>query len=157
MRIVFESADYVETLIKKGLLEQAGFFVHMDNMGFGSIEPHMSLVLGQRLWVVEADFEEARQLLGDTTLPEDVPASDEPIDTCPACGSWQVVRHRSMIWFPLFFIVDIMMAPLGGRKRRCQACGERFEGTTPELTLPIKILFTVAVFYLLLLAVLMVT
>ncbi len=147
MKVVFETSDYSEALIKRGLLEQSGFLVHMDNAGLGSIMPHMSLALGHRLWVPSSDFEDAASLLNDTTLADDVPATDEPIDVCPTCGGWQVTRHRSMLWLPLFFVVDVMMAPIGGRKRVCENCGERFNGATKDLTSPMKIVFVMAALY----------
>lgn len=157
MKVAYESADYSDALIKKGLLEQAGFFVHMDNAGLGSVMPNMSLVLGHRLWVADTDLEQALRLLGDETLADEIASTDEPIDTCPECGSWKVTRHRSLIWLPFFFIIDLLMAPVGGRKRRCDNCGAVFEGETPELTLPMKLLFGLAVAYLVILAVIYVS
>lgn len=152
MKVVFETSDYSEALIKRGLLEQSGFLVHMDNAGLGSIMPHMSLALGHRIWVPDSDFDDAVSILNDVTLSDDIPATDEPIDTCPNCGGWKVTRHRSMLWLLLFLVVDVMMAPIGGRKRVCENCGQQFNGETPELTTPIKAVFLGAVLYLLLLA-----
>ncbi len=141
MQIVFETSDYPEALIKKGLLEQAGFLVHMDNAGVSSIMPHLGLALGNRLWVPDEDVGAAMRLISDKTLSQDLPEQGDAIDTCPNCGGWQVTRHRSMIWLPVFLIADLLMAPIGGRKRKCDTCGHAFDVNRPDITVPMKILF----------------
>ncbi len=149
MQIIFETADYTEALIKKGMLEQAGFSVHMDNENAGSTMPYLTLGVGSRLWVPDAEAAEAKTLVSDQTLSDDLPQQGETIDECPDCGGWQVVRTRSILWLPFFFIVDILMAPVGGPHRTCLDCGCRYKARHSHIGWPMRALILVAITYVL--------
>ncbi len=152
MQIIFETADYTEALIKKGLLEQAGFSVHMDNENAGSAMPYLSIALGHRLWVPDGEAFQAKTLVSDQTLPDDLPQQGDAIDECPDCGGWRVVRYRSMLWLPFFFVIDILMAPVGGRYRTCLDCGCKYKTIHSNIGWPMRVLMSVAIAYLLLIA-----
>lgn len=151
MQIIYETADYADALIKKGMLEQAGFMVHMDNENAVAVMPYLGASLGQRLWVPDSEAVDAKALVSDHKSSEDLLPSGDAIDTCPECGGWQVIRHRSFLWLPFFLIVDVLMAPFGGRHRKCLDCGHKYKTDADDLNLPLKILMGIAVFYMILL------
>ena len=152
MQIIYETADYTDALIKKGMLEQAGFHVHMDNENAVGVMPYLGIAQGQRLWVPDIEAREAKALVSDPIPTEDIPTGGDAIDACPECGGWQVIRHRSFLWLPFFLIVDVLMAPFGGRHRKCLECGQKYKTDADDLNMPLKILMAIAVLYLIVLA-----
>jgi len=149
MQIIFETSDYTEALIKKGMLEQAGFSVHMDNENAGSAMPYLSMALGNRLWVPDGEAAQAKQLVSDQTLPDDLPQQGDAIDECPECGSGQVVRYRSILWLPVFAVLNVFMAPVGGRHRTCLDCGCKYKARHAQIGWPMRALMLVAIAYVL--------
>jgi len=152
MQIIYETSDYTDALIKKGMLEQAGFHVHMDNENAVGVMPYLGIALGQRLWVPDSEASGAKELVSDQPRPQDFPVNGDAIDTCPECGGWQVIRHRSLMWLPFFLVVDVLMAPFGGRHRKCLDCGYKYKTNASDLSWPLKILMGIAILYLLVLA-----
>lgn len=151
MQIIYETADYTEALIKKGMLEQAGFHVHMDNENAGSTMPYLGLAVGQRLWVPDSEAPQAKALVSDQTLDADLPSNGDAIDECPNCGGWQVVRYRSLLWLPLFLVMDVLMAPVGGRHRQCLDCGCKYKNKQAKSGWLLRLLAFFGVGYLLIL------
>ncbi|WP_262689932.1 putative signal transducing protein [Kordiimonas aestuarii] len=142
MKILCESSDYTDILIKKSLLEQAGFLVHMDNFEAGSVMPHLALSLGFRLWVPGEEYEEALAVLREAEVPAVAGDTDaiDPVDMCPSCGSQNVTRYRSPLWLPVLVILEILMPAPGGNRRKCRDCGHKYKTSGPELTGPLAFL-----------------
>ncbi|WP_417460503.1 putative signal transducing protein [Kordiimonas sp.] len=141
MRILFESSDYTDVLVKKALLDQEGFLVHMDNFEAGSIMPHLALSQGYRLWVPDDEFQEALALLSPQATSGASVAPEDCIDTCPTCSSDRVVRYRAPIWLPVFVLLDFLIPSPHGNRRKCLGCGHIYKTSAPELTRPLVILF----------------
>lgn len=143
MKILLESSDYTDVLIKKALLEQEGFLVHMDNFEAGSVMPHLALSLGFRLWVPDEQHEEALAVLREAEVTAVAGNTDavDAIDTCPACGSEDAVRYHSALWLlPLAMLQLFMPAPRGNR-RKCLECGAKYKTSDPDIPGSLAFLF----------------
>jgi hypothetical protein len=142
MKIAFETSDFGEALVCRAKLEQAGYLVHMDNYNWGCAEPYLGMALGYRLWVPEGDKEEAVNILQEVTLQ--LPQY-QPNDICPTCDSDNIVRFRSLIWLPVFWLLGVLVPAPSGNKRHCGNCGRTYKNKGPALTGPQKFL----IFYIL--------
>ncbi len=141
VRILFESSDYTDVLVKKALLDQEGFLVHLDNFEAGSIMPHLALSQGYRIWVADDEFEQALALLSDKPVVVTQPVAEDQIDSCPKCDSENVARYRSPLWLPVFILLDFLIPGPQGNRRKCLSCGHIYKTSDPELTKPLVILF----------------
>ena len=141
MKIIFETSDFGEALVKRARLEQEGFFVYMDNYYWGSAEPYMGMALGYKLWGVPVELEEARACLKDPQNGS-VFLLDEydPINICLACASENVLRFRSAWWLIAHWMMGVMIASPGGNRRKCMDCDHKYKAKGPALTGPFKIL-----------------
>lgn len=114
MKIVYRTGDYTDALIKKGLLEQAGFLVQMGNQNFGSTEVALGMVDGFTLNVVDDDFDEVSSLLAEVHRD----SSDEQFFT--ACNGDGVESNLKGIRWPkslrgwglLVFLISLAMLSL---------------------------------------------
>ncbi len=150
MKILYESSDYTDMLIKKSLLEQEGFLIHMDNFEAGSAMPHLALSLGFRLWVPDDQFDEALALLqAPVTLVDaaegESGGAEDIIEKCPSCGSEDVTRYRTPLWLPLLVILEIFIPAPGGNRRKCRSCGHKYKTSGPELTGPLAFLIVAVI------------
>lgn len=150
MKSIYETSDYTDALIKKGMLEQAGFLVYVDNLNSGGVMPHMGIALGYIIQVPDSDAEEAAQFLAVPYTSAKAPSSEENIDTCPQCGSTNIVRYRSILWLPLLWVLGILFPAAGGRHRRCADCGHSYKLPGSDLGTPFKLLIIFTLFWLLL-------
>lgn len=67
MKTVYSTSDYPDALIKKGMLEQAGFLVYVDNLNSaGGAMPHLGYSVGYRIMVSDSDEENALDFLSET-------------------------------------------------------------------------------------------
>jgi len=138
MKIIFETSDYSELLVKKALLDQVGFLVHLDNFEAGSVMPHLGFALGYRLWVPDFEADDACVLLSEAPGGAVSPLADEDkVFCCPECGSDEVVRYRSMLWLPVLYILNILYPAPGGNLRSCIKCGHKYKAKDPALTKPL--------------------
>jgi len=134
----WESSDFTEALVVKGLLEQAGFAVHMDNFNMSAALPNIGFMTGYRLWVADEDASAAEALIkqaqADAEQKQDE-EEDEPTLACPRCGSGDTFRYGAIPFFLLFLYGAPGLIPKGNFCR-CRSCGKRFrsrlKGTAPE-------------------------
>lgn len=101
MKIVYRTGDYTDALIKKGLLEQAGFLVQMGNQNFGSTEVALGMVDGFTLNVVDDDFDEVSALLKDidqASARVQFSEADDDEDTAPVIGEGYLPNKNTMFW-----------------------------------------------------------
>jgi len=145
MKIIFETGDFGEALVKKAHLEQEGFFVYLDNYNWGNAEPYLGMALGYRLWGVSSELMEARDCLNSPHIF----ASDEydAIGVCRACGGENIVRYRVIWWLFLNWMMGIYLASPGGNRRKCMDCGHKFKAEGPAITGPFKALIAFGVLY----------
>lgn len=149
MKTVYSTSDYPDALIKKGMLEQAGFHVYVDNLHASGAMPEIGFSVGMTIMVPDSDADGARRLLEETdSIVHTESIEQHNVDTCPKCSGWQVVRHRSPFWIPLFWILDTLIPAPGGRHRKCLECGHKYKTDASDLSLPLKILIGIAVLYL---------
>ena len=67
MKTVYSTSDYPDALIKKGMLEQAGFLVYVENLNSaGGALPHLGYSAGYRIMVSDSDESNALDLLSET-------------------------------------------------------------------------------------------
>lgn len=67
MKTVYSTSDYPDALIKKGMLEQAGFLVYVENLNSaGGALPHLGYSEGYRIMVSDSDEESALDFLTET-------------------------------------------------------------------------------------------
>lgn len=67
MKPVYSTSDYPDALIKKGMLEQAGFLVYVENLNSaGGAMPHLGYSTGYRIMVPDSDEENALEFLSET-------------------------------------------------------------------------------------------
>jgi len=67
MKTVYSTSDYPDALIKKGMLEQAGFLVYVENLNsVGGAMPHLGYSAGHRIMVSDSDEDNALELLSET-------------------------------------------------------------------------------------------
>lgn len=149
MKTVYSTSDYPDALIKKGMLEQAGFLVYVDNLHASGAMPELGFTVGLTIMVPESDVVEARKMLEETDNVVHIESvATDNIDTCPKCDGWKVVRHRSPLWLPIFWILDTLIPAAGGRHRKCLECGHKYKTDASDLSWPLKILMGIAVLYL---------
>lgn len=66
MKTVYETSDYPEMLIKKGLLEDSGIPVYVENFhGAGGAMPELGFTLGYRVMVPDSSVGEALAIVHD--------------------------------------------------------------------------------------------
>lgn len=86
MKVVYETADYPEALIKKGILEDSGIPVYVDNLhSAGGAMPELGFTVGYRIMVPDVAEAEAIAIVNDietqpiledmATVPETGPVS----------------------------------------------------------------------------------
>lgn len=161
MKIVYRTSDYPDVLIKTGLLEEAGFFVHVDNLNAVGSMPELGFTVGYSIMVPDEQVEPARLYVREmedevsSIVPENdegpnVPEQTDNIDTCPNCGHWEVVRHRSILWLPVFWLLGVMIPSYGGRHRKCLKCGHayRLEGSDLNPLIKALVLFVIVTWLL---------
>lgn len=69
MKTVYSTSDYPDALIKKGMLEQAGFLVYVENLNSaGGAMPELGFSTGYRIMVPDSDVEEALKFLDEETI-----------------------------------------------------------------------------------------
>ncbi|MCJ9429710.1 putative signal transducing protein [Kordiimonas marina] len=73
----WESSDFTEALVVKGLLEHAGFAVHMDNFNMASVLPHVTFAGGYRLWVPDEDVQAAERVIAEARAQAE---AADPVD-----------------------------------------------------------------------------
>ncbi len=70
MQIIYETSDYPDVLIKKGILEQAGFIVHVDNLhSGGGAMPELGFTVGYRIMVPDDDVHAAKRFISASEGP----------------------------------------------------------------------------------------
>lgn len=68
MKIIYETSDYPDVLIKKGMLEHAGFLVHVDNLNSaGGAMPELGFTVGYRIMVPDDEVLAAKRFLNTST------------------------------------------------------------------------------------------
>ena len=150
MKIIVETSDYSEALVKKALLDQAGFFVHMDNFEVGSAMPHLGYAVGYRLVVADSDFDDALSVLRDAEFEHGEPlAPPDRINECPKCGSEDVVQYRSKLWLFVHWFIGVLLPAPGGNLRTCMKCGHMYKTKGPALTVPLKALIALVLVFML--------
>lgn len=153
MKIVYRTSDYPDVLIKKGLLEEAGYLVHVDNLNAAASMPELGFTVGYSIFVPDEQVSSAnaflRDLEGEAKIEVSTEADPETnnIDTCPKCGHWNVVRHRSILWLPLLWILGLVMPSYGGRHRKCLECGYAYRIEGSDLNPLLKVLLVVVVVF----------
>lgn len=66
MKVVYETADYPEVLIKKGILEDSGIPVYVDNLhSAGGAMPELGFTLGYKVMVPDTAYWEAMAIVND--------------------------------------------------------------------------------------------
>ena len=69
MKIIYETSDYPDVLIKKGMLEQAGFLVHVDNLNSaGGAMPELGFTVGYRIMVPDDEVSAAERFLNSSPV-----------------------------------------------------------------------------------------
>lgn len=72
MKTIYQTNDYPDVLIKKGMLEQAGFLVYVDNLNSaGGAMPELGFTVGYKVMVPDSDVEEAVAFLSETPESQD--------------------------------------------------------------------------------------
>lgn len=110
MKVIYETSDYPDVLIKKGMLEQAGFLVYVDNLNSAAAMPELGFTVGYRILVPEDDAEVAIQLIRDQ-LPNLVDDEEEEVTALDQPGTGTVFKlNRSAVAFVLiFFLVWLLI------------------------------------------------
>ena len=79
MKVVYETADYPEVLIKKGILEDSGIPVYVDNLhSAGGAMPELGFTLGYKVMVPDAAEAEALAIVHDVE-PHPKTTDTEPV------------------------------------------------------------------------------
>ncbi|NVJ97207.1 MAG: hypothetical protein HWE25_03585 [Alphaproteobacteria bacterium] len=140
MKLLYETADYSEALVLKALIEQAGYFVHLDGFNATTAMPHLTAGIGLRLWVHEGEHAEVSALIADTRSENlQDKATDESLDECPSCGSENVVRYSSMWLLPILWVMNLLYPVPPGNRRACRDCGCRFKSKGPTFAGPLRV------------------
>lgn len=151
MKTLYETADYSEALVVKGLIEQAGFLVYLSNFNAATAMPHLTPGLGLKVMVAEEDYDAALKVLQTARAANQPTKADvDSIDECPNCGSEHVVRFRSIIWLPVLWVMGLLYPVPGGNMRRCCECCTNYKAKGPAVTRPFKIAISVFLLYLML-------
>ena len=128
--------DLPSAMVARSYLDSQGIFAVTPKYHFAATNWHMMFALqAMRVMVREEDVLAARELL----------ATQEPgWETCPACGSDRIYRHKSLIWgaLSIFMLVMAHVATAFVRhrtKRHCREClhewiDEMKPETDPEQT-----------------------
>lgn len=108
MKIVYRTSDYTDALIKKGIIEQAGYLVQMGNQNFGSTEVALGMVDGFTLNVVDDEVEEVTKLLdelaeetaGDHAFEELEGENDQPLP-----GRGYLPKKGTLLWLAAIILL----------------------------------------------------
>ncbi|MBO6505282.1 MAG: DUF2007 domain-containing protein [Kordiimonadaceae bacterium] len=121
MKIVYETADYPEVLIKKGILEDSGIPVYVDNLhSAGGAMPELGFTLGYKIMVPDAAEAEALAIVNDIeselTSEEDKDAGKQ----VPTVASfpWSLVRVFAAI-LVIIFALNIVGSALAASTTVC--------------------------------------
>lgn len=118
MKVVYETADYPEVLIKKGILEDSGIPVYVDNLhSAGGAMPELGFTLGYKVMVPDAVEAEALAIV------HDVESHPKPSDTEPVIGEtrsfFNVPRKILAIAFLAFFAFVIVGNAFASARGAC--------------------------------------
>jgi hypothetical protein len=139
--------------VVKSAVEQAGFLVHLQDFHTATAMPYLTPGFGLKLMVADEDYHAAREMLESIRAEhKEATADAASIDECPTCGSGDVVRFRSVFWFPLLWVMGRLVAAPGGNMRHCRNCHTAYKTEGPAITRPMKT--AIAVFILLVLLIL---
>ena len=111
MQIIYETSDYPDVLIKRGMLEQAGFLVHVDNLhSGGGAMPELGFTVGYRIMVPDDDVVAAKRFLNSTAAPADNSALERarvPEATAPLIHPWFLISVALLLlWLIISDIVS---------------------------------------------------
>lgn len=121
MKIVYETADYPEVLIKKGIIEDSGIPVYVDNLhSAGGAMPELGFTLGYKIMVPDAAEAEALAIVNDI---EGEQKSEEAIvagNSVPTVTSfpWSLVRFFAAI-LVIIFALNIVGSALAAGATVC--------------------------------------
>ena len=132
MKLLFRTSDYSDFLIRRSVLESAGLHVHADNFESYSAMPELGMSDGYRLWVLDDDYDQGLRLLdesaGESDLPGEFIETDiDRIDSCPKCGSSDVIRYRKFSFELILWFIGMLVPGSGGGVRACRACEYKYE------------------------------
>ena len=130
MKVVYETADYPEVLIKKGILEDSGIPVYVDNLhSAGGAMPQLGFTVGYKVLVPDAAEAEA------LTIVNDVEPHPKPTDTEAINGETRSFFHSpgkilavALLAYFVFAIVDNAYASaqvvcIGDQRYTFSSCG----------------------------------
>jgi len=104
MKTVYSTSDYPDALIKKGMLEQNGFLVYVENLNSaGGALPHLGYSEGYRIMVPDSDEENALEFLSET-----VPGPGAHLPTPDTKSQETQKPSKKMFTFVLIVIVILV-------------------------------------------------
>ncbi|MFW5791985.1 MAG: DUF2007 domain-containing protein [Desulfohalobiaceae bacterium] len=124
-----------EADLARSALEAAGIPAYVRDAETVSLNWFLSNALGGvRVQVPGELADKAREVLEATAEDVAWPDPDEqPLPTCPRCGSASTTAFRGRWWLPFlsWFLADLLL--LSRRKRRrCRRCGHTWTEETPD-------------------------
>lgn len=106
MKTIYSTSDYPDALIKKGMLEQAGFLVYVENLNSaGGALPHLGYSEGYRIMVSDSDENVALELLSET-----VPGPGAHLPTPNTKSQGNQKPSKKLFAFVLIVIVLLVSA-----------------------------------------------
>lgn len=115
-----------EAYCARGFLAANGFDVVIFNEEHLNMNAALRIALGgYTLAVPEACLPSARALLDEIAATP--PLAIEEEETCPVCGSRDLVRLKNWLWLPLIVMFGIPFIP-PRRRVKCRSCGHISDG-----------------------------
>ena len=105
MKVIFQTSDYTDFLVRRSVLEQAGVPAHADGAESLVAMPELGFSEGYRIWVLDDDFDQAHSLLESNATE---PSQDNVLQIL-SLGSIKFSKPMRWLFVAVFVVVASLM------------------------------------------------